>query len=528
MEKNITPGVANDNGRPPHRPQFFRIFLWSMIFYFSLRLLLGAPAQKVEAAKPENTKEIERVLVPFANDYISGNFNAVGLRIDDLTLLKYHDKADRHSPQIRLLAHATPDDKGFSEFVEFGLIADNIDVPTNATRWNIEKKSDRAITLSTTNKAGIKFTRELSIDERFGLSVRDTIANNSNAGFTFHPYARIVASHSPAQDSSAHTGFVGVFDDKFMDKSYSKLKGKALPEIRAKSGWFGLSSAYFLAAVSLGSNTESGAVNVRELRNNEFGARQFQADFVAPRRTLAPRETATVEWGGFLGAKEAAALAHYETAINAPRLGLAIDYGFFYFLSRPFTALLTWLNNLTGNFGVAIIILTIFIRILLFPIAQKSFRSMEAMKRVQPEMKRIQTMYASDKQRMSFEMAALFKKHKINPLSGCLPLLLQLPVFIALYQTLIVSIEMRHAPFMFWITDLSAHDPYFVLPILMGATMWFQMQMTPQATPDPNMAKVMKWLPLIFTFMFATLPSGLVLYWTVNNILSIAQQKFIK
>ncbi|MDE6224057.1 MAG: membrane protein insertase YidC, partial [Alphaproteobacteria bacterium] len=338
------------------------------------------------------------------------------------------------------------------------------------------------------------------------------------------------------------------------EHTYNKISKEKTAEFSSKNGWLGFGSDYFMT-ILIPNQNNSFTARVLELQESEIPTpqsktnyKQFQADYVRDIITIEHDKSEEITSQIYIGAKVSSIISKYEEKFSIPKFDLVIDYGYFYILSKPFTIILKWLDKLTGNFGLAIILFTIMIRAILFPIAQKSFKSMEKMKKMQPEMKRIQTLYANNKQQMNIELAMLYKKSGVNPLSGCLPLLLQIPVFLALYKSLVISIEMRQAPFFGWIQDLSAPDPTTIfnlfgllpfepwvwlphigiLPAIMGITMYFQQALQPAMSADPTQAKIMKFLPLIFTVMFAGLPSGLILYWTVYNILSIIQQKYIR
>jgi YidC/Oxa1 family membrane protein insertase len=349
--------------------------------------------------------------------------------------------------------------------------------------------------------------------------------------------------------SSAHTGFIGYLGHSLEEHTYRDLMKKGV-ELASEDGWLGFGSDYFMTVMIPAPDGRAFTARALDLprRDTSSPAHQFQADYVGDGVFVPAGGEAEITSRIYIGAKESDAIAKYERELGIPKFDLVIDYGSFYVLAKPFTQMLKFLHRFTGNFGWAIVIFTILIRLLLFPIAQKSFKSMEKMKKLQPEMKRIQAMYANDKGRMNMEMAMLYKSRGVNPLSGCLPILLQLPVFIALYKALVISIEMRHAPFALWVRDLSAPDPTSVfnlfgalpytpwswlpalglLPIIMGITMYAQQAMQPATGMDPAQAKVMKFLPLIFTLLLAGFPSGLVLYWTVSNVFSIIQQRYVR
>lgn len=554
MEKNITPSKQ--------KPSFFKTFIYVFSVLIIFQLIFG----KKEDAKQSinipqtNQKEIERNLIPFKTESLKGNFNSVGLRLDDVTLTKYKQSIDPKSPNIELLKYI--EDKNSDEkssYIEFGFLSNNPDdtniIPTNETKWKVLSKTNNSISLSWTNKNGVNFIRDLSFDENYMLTVKDKIINNSKSAIELFPYARVVYSHNMyAKPTSSHIGFVGFLDKTLEEHTYNKITKEKTAEFSSNNGWLGFGSDYFMT-ILIPEQTKNFTARVLDLSQGEIpqpksdtNYKQFQADYVEDIVTIGTNSSEEITSHIYIGAKVSSIISQYEKQFSIPKFDLVIDYGYFYILSKPFTVILKWFYNLTGNFGIAIIIFTILIRALLFPIAQKSFKSMEKMKKMQPEMKRIQTLYANNKQQMNIELAMLYKKSGVNPLSGCLPLLLQIPVFLALYKSLVISIEMRQAPFFGWIQDLSAPDPTTIfnlfgllpytpwawlphlgiLPIIMGITMYIQQSLQPAMSADPAQAKIMKFLPLIFTIMFAGLPSGLILYWTVNNILSIIQQKFIR
>ncbi len=553
MEKNVTPNMQ--------RPSFFKTFIYVFFVFMLLNILFGKKKEELPTINPITlTKKVEvkRNLIPFETESLRGNFNSVGLRVDDIILKKYKVSLDKDSPNVELLKYVKDDDKNEekSSYVEFGLLqaGDNENFfPTNMTEWNVVSKASNKIVLGWQNSRKVRFIRELSFDENYMLTVRDRIENNSNMDVEFFPYARVVKSQNAyAPISSSHTGFVGYLNNTLEEYRYQKITKPY--EFNSKDGWLGFGSDYFMSVLIPDENNQNFTARVLELGDVSMPSvsksryKQYQADYVRDVVRVAPGKNSEVVTRAYLGAKVAEIISNYETKFSIPKFDLVIDYGYFYILSKPFTKILKWFYDFTGNFGVAIILFTILIRALLFPIAQKSFKSMEKMKKIQPEMKRIQTMYANNKPMMNMQLAMLYKKYGINPLSGCLPMLIQIPVFFALYKSLVISIEMRQAPFIWWIKDLSAPDPTSifnlfgilpftpyawlphigVLPVLMGVTMYIQQKMQPMVSADASQMKMMKYLPFIFVVMFGGLPSGLVLYWTVNNILSIIQQKYIK
>lgn len=555
MEKNITPNKQ--------KPSFFKTFLYVFSVFLILQMLFGKNKTETNSINIPQAKQkiIERNLIPFKTESLKGNFNTIGLRIDDVILTKYKQTLDKDSKNVELLKYIKDDgkDKEQSSYVEFGFLSETPDdntIPNETTKWNIISKSDNSISLSWTNKNGVKFIRDLSFDNNYMLTVNDKIINNSTKDLQLFPYARVVKSHNMlSANSSSHTGFVGFLNGNLEEYTYQKIAKEKNVEFNSKNGWLGFGDDYFMTILVPNQNKENFTARLLELGSSELPTiasksnyKQFQADYVRDAITITKGKSEETSSKIYIGAKVSSIISKYAEEFSIPKFDLVIDYGYFYILSKPFTQILKWFYTLTGNFGIAIILFTVLIRALLFPIAQKSFKSMEKMKKMQPEMKRIQTIYANDKQRMNIELAMLYKKSGVNPLSGCLPLLLQIPVFFALYKSLVISIEMRQAPFFGWINDLSMADPTTIfnlfgllpyqpwgwlphigiLPILMGITMYIQQIMQPAMSTDATQTKIMKFLPVIFTIMFAGLPSGLVLYWTVNNILSIVQQKYIK
>ena len=557
MEKNITPNSQ------VQRPSFWKTFFYVTLFYIILISLFGKKKEELPTINPLTlTKKVEtpRTLIPFETASLKGNFNTTGLRIDDVFLRDYKVSLEKDAKNVELLKYIKDEDKvnDKSSYAEFGLLnagENTNNFPTNMTKWKVVSKTNSSIVLSWTNPQKVKFIRTLSFDDKYMLTVKDKVENNSNIDIEFYPYARIVKAHDMNMPmTSSHTGFVAFLDKNLEEYRYQKILSKKSEEFNSKNGWLGFGSDYFMTILVPEENDKSFTARVLELSDSSIptptknNIKQFQADYVRDIVSVAPSKSAEVVSRIYLGAKEASVISKYEKEFSIPKFDLVIDYGYFYILSKPFTQILKWFYDITGNFGVAIILFTILIRALLFPVAQKSFKSMKKMKALQPEMQNIQKIYAGNKQMMNLQLAMLYKKSGVNPLSGCLPMLIQIPVFFALYKSLVISIEMRQAPFIFWIKDLSVADPTSifnlfgllpftpyswlphlgVLPLLMGLTMYIQQKMQPMVSMDATQAKMMKYLPLIFVIMFSGLPSGLVLYWTVNNILSILQQKYIK
>ncbi len=495
---------------------------------------------------------------------LSGSIARLGGRIDSITLLDYREEADENSPNIVLLQ---PRDSVRPYFADFGWItaAQGIALPQPDTLWDADKSTlapGRPVTLRWDNGAGLKFTRKIDIDENFVFTVTQSVLNTTGAPLALTPYARI-ARFSDATESILpfkplfifQDGALGVFGEDYRDADYEDMRdaydarvenprGGADYHYEATGGWMGLTDKYWLVALIPDQQTPfRGSFEYVPVDGGQ--ADSFQTIYEAEVLTVSPGQAVTLTSHLFTGAKEISLLDAYEESLGADRLDLSVDFGPAWFLSKPMFYVIDFFNRATGNFGVAILLLTICVRVLLFPLANKAYASMSRMRKLQPEMIRLRERFKDDKQRMNSELMRLYKEQKANPVAGCLPLLAQIPVFFALYYMLFVTIEMRHAPFFGWIDDLSAPDPMtfitgfglldwpapeFLLvgiwPLIFGATMWLQMKLNPQPM-EPIQQKIMMALPIIFLFLFARFPAGLVVYWTWNNVLSIGQQWLI-
>lgn len=505
------------------------------------------------ATRDEALKRSKRVAIKTPR--VTGSIALTGGRLDDLTLGdKYRETVKKDSARVHLLQPAgTPD--GY--FVDFGWVpvsgiaADKL--PNDKTVWTAsgdELTPDKPIELRWTNADGVTFIRRYAIDANYMLTVARSVENKSGQPLSLRPYALIRQEKKPKTLGFfiLHEGPVMTHRDQadndgvVFDPDYDDLKdNKTVQTKDSVGGWTGFTSQYWLVALIPNQKDREQLA----FRRNTNGS--FDAFTIGQAVTVAPGATSVSSSRVFAGAKESRTLIGYEKALNIPKFEWAIDYGWFWFFTQPFQRALLWIFDQVGNFGVAILILTIIIKLLFFPLANKSYKSMGAMKKLQPEMMKLRERYKDDKQKMNQELMGLYRKEKVNPAAGCLPIVLQIPVFFALYKVLFVSIEMRHAPFFGWIQDLSAKDPTSVLnlfgllpwdapdagllafvsigvwPIIMGITMWLQQKMNP-APADPTQAKIFMFLPIIFTFMLATFPAGLVIYWAWNNLLSVGQQ----
>jgi len=510
---------------------------------------LPVPAAAAPAA--QTIRPVEAVLaegnrIPIETPALSGSINLVGARIDDITLTKYRQSIDKDAPPVRLFA---PGGTQAAYFASIGWSAQDIAVPGAATMWTANGAKltpETPVTLSWTNGTGQTFRIEYSIDEHYLITARQTIANMGPAAVSASSYALIDRLGKPTdpheQDSiTIHVGPTGYLDGKSVfDTDYDDLEEAPSRTVRYNSaGWLGFTDKYWLAAIVPAKGERVTAAMSSPAANN------YQTLFARDFRQIAPGRQVTTTSRIFAGAKEVSTLQSYENDQGITRLSNAIDWGWFEFFEVPIFKLLDWLFKQVGNFGVAIMMLTLIIRVLMFPIANRQFSSMAQMRLVQPKMKALQERYKDDKPKMQQELMKLYKDEKINPLAGCLPILLQIPIFYALYKVLMLTIEMRHQPFILWIKDLSAPDPLHilnlfgllpftppsilsigVLALILGVTMWLQFRLNPQAT-DPVQQQVFKIMPWLFMFIMAPFAAGLLLYWITNNILSIGQQQWM-
>ncbi|MGB3739917.1 MAG: membrane protein insertase YidC [Pontixanthobacter sp.] len=473
---------------------------------------------------------------------ILGAINPVGARIDDIELKTHRRDVERDSGPIRIFA---PEGTEAQQFAQFGWIGEGVGVPDAQTVWQVQGGTltqDSPTILRHDNGAGQLFTITLSIDEHYMITAEQAVANTGSGAVVLRPYGIINrTSRSASADTwNVHSGPIGNFDAAVQfGPDYDDLaEDPAEGATEGRAEWLGFSDIYWMSALipQAGSNADT---EFRSLGNDIF-----RADMIYQPVTVAPGQQVTRTTRLFAGAKESAVLDLYEAG-GVDKFGKAIDWGWFSMIAWPIWWLLTHLYDLVGNFGVAIILLTCLIRLVLFPIAQKQFASMAAMKAIQPKMKAIQDRFKDDKQKQQQEIMALYKTEKVNPLAGCLPILIQIPIFFALYKTLILAIEMRHQPFALWLRDLSAPDPahilnlFGVLPfevpgllaigplaILLGITMWLTFRMNPTAM-DPIQKQIFSIMPWMLMFVMAPFAAGLLLYWVTNNVLTLAQQKYL-
>ena len=490
-------------------------------------------------SREEAIEENERI--KFENENIKGSISLVGATIDDFTFKKY-TKTLNGNDKIILL-----NPKKFNDgyFIETGWVTNNknIDLPDANTLWILEGNNklspNNPIKLVWSNDQGIKFEKNIKIDNQFLFTVDQKIINNSEKTYNFYPYGQIIRNKAPQVTNFyiLHEGLIGVFDEQLVEQDYEDIKEKKFSNT-TKSGWLGITDKYWITTLIPEKN--------KEFRADFDFKNKFRANFI---------ETNPIEVGAnssdsskikiIIAAKEVDVIDGYAEKSNIDKFDLAIDWGWFYFFTKNFFFAIDYFFKLTGNFGIAIILITVCIRIVFFPLANYSFRSMAKMKVLQPEMTRLKELHKDDKMKLQQETMALYKKEKVNPVSGCLPVFIQIPFFFAIYKVLFVTLEMRHQPFFGWIKDLSERDPTSIFnlfglipwdppsfliigvwPCLMGLSMYIHQKLNP-APPDPIQAKIFMFFPLFLTVILAPFPSGLVIYWTFNNILTMAQQVII-
>ena len=509
----------------------------------------SAPAAAAARA-PEQRVQVQ-------NPRVNGTLNLRGARLDDLTLTDHRETVERNSPPVRLLA---PRGDDHPYFAQWGWTAADgrTRVPDNDTDWTAEGgplAPGSPVTLRWDNGQGQEFRIRLEIDGDYMLTARQAVVNRAAEAIQVLPWARVRRERTPqvAGFFILHEGFVGVLDGRLHEWTYSDARSEAQKrrgpafETESAGGWAGFTDKYWLTSLM----PEDQATRLRTAYRHvsEGGQDRWQVDMAPPAaQTINQGAEGALNTRLFAGAKEVFLLDSYRDRLGILDFDKAVDFGWFYFLTKPFFYVLHFLGVTFGNFGVAILVFTLILKILFFPLANRAYKSMARMKVFAPKMQEIRERYKDDPTKAQAEMMGLYKSEKINPASGCLPILIQIPVFFALYKVLFVTIEMRHAPFFGWIRDLSAPDPtnlfnlFGLLPfdpmqwshflhmpvwaILMGITMYLQFKLNP-TPPDPIQAKIFAWMPLIFTFMLAGFPAGLVIYWTWNNLLSISQQWYI-
>ncbi|MBR0826471.1 membrane protein insertase YidC [Bradyrhizobium manausense] len=495
---------------------------------------------------------------------LTGSISLKGARIDDLALVQYRDTVDPKSPAIILYSPSGTAEPYYAEFGWVAAAGSTVRMPDATTVWQQEGSGELTptspVTLKYDNGEGLTFRRKISVDERYLFTIKDEVTNVGNAPVTLYPFA-LISRHGTPQVSGyyiLHEGLIGYLGDHGLQEyGYKKMDETGRVPFKATNGWLGITDKYWASALLPDTSAQLQASFSSNLSNN---LRKYQTDYLLDPQTIAIGGTGSANARLFAGAKEAGVvginfpftgLGGYNKELGLNHFDLLIDWGWFYFITKPMFLGLDFFYRLFGNFGVSILLVTVIVKLLFFPLANKSYASMAKMKSVQPQLQALKERFPDDKVKQQQEMMEIYRKEKINPVAGCLPVLIQIPVFFSLYKVLFVTIEMRHAPFIGWIKDLSAPDPtnlfnlfgvipfdpttiplfghYLWLgiwPIVMGITMWFQMKLNP-TPPDPTQKIIFDWMPLIFTFMLAGFPAGLVIYWAWNNLLSVIQQSFI-
>ena len=490
--------------------------------------------------------------VPIDTPSLKGSINLRGGRIDDLILKKYRVSVEPDSPNIVLL---NPEGAPNAYFAETGWAPPangEMKVPRANTVWKVEKGDKLAVnspvTLVWDNGQGLIFRRTFAVDEHYMFTVTQEVENRTDKPVTLFPYARVQRTGEPKHTTFyiLHEGLVGVLGGDLQEVTYKDIRkdDDGLIQLDSKGGWLGITDKYW--AVTVVPAKQSETILGRFLYLKRGAGNAYQADFMHKAGLTVPAGgKAGAQTRVFAGAKEVALVDGYEKKYGIDRFELLIDWGWFYFITKPMFWLLHYLYLFLGNYGLAILAATVLIKLVLFPLSNKSYASMAAMKKLQPEMMRLRELYKDDPMQQQKAIMELYRKHQVSPLSGCLPMMVQIPIFFALYKVLFVTIDMRHQPFYGWIRDLSAPDPtniftlfglipwdppsflhIGVLPLIMGLTMWVQMKLNPPP-PDPMQRRLFDLMPIFFTFLLAPFPAGLVLYWTWNNILSFAQQYYI-
>ncbi len=503
----------------------------------SITPTITQPSVEKKLTREESIKKEKRVIIE--NDNLIGSLSLKGALIDDISFKKHKLKVDNNENIIFLNPPET--ENGF--FIETGWtsIGNKIKVPTKETVWSVKGNNvlnaSSPVVLQWNNQEGIIFEKKIELDNKYLFKISQQVKNNSNSSIDLFPYAQMTRNKIPDDIQNfyiQHEGFIGVFDDELKEDDYDDVEDKKIVR-ETNAGWFGITDKYWMTAFV----PESGK-NFKSTLLYENG---FKANYIINKPTTIGKSSIGInELKLFVAAKEVETIDGYAAEQQINKFDLVIDWGWFYFFTKPLFFVIDYLFKISGNFGTAIVLLTIAIRLIFFPLANFSFRSMAKMKAVQPEMMRLKELHKDDKVKLQQEMMALYRKEKINPASGCLPILIQIPFFFAIYKMLFISLEMRHQPFFGWIKDLSDKDPtsifnFFGLipwdppsfliigiwPILMGLSMWVQQKLNP-APADPIQAKIFAFFPLFLTIILASFPSGLVVYWTINNILTIAQQ----
>ena len=478
--------------------------------------------------------------IKIENNNIKGSISLQGAIIDDIIFKNYNISLDSDEKVIFL----NPKDTSKGYYIETGWASNSkekLKLPLDNTIWKVKGNNlltpNSPVVIEWDNNEGLIFTKKIELDDKFLFRITQSVKNTTDKSYEFFPYAQITRNYKPdvIPIYILHEGFIGMFDEELKEEDYKDIEDEKITTNSSK-GWLGITDKYWLTAIV----PEKGKEFKSEFLTTDG---KYKANFIIKRPEMLGSNTSiTNEISAFVAAKEVAVIDNYAEKMGIEKFDLAIDWGWFYFITKPLFFVIEYFFKLTGNFGVAIIILTALVRLAFFPLANYSFRSMAKMKILQPEMVRLKELHKDDKVKLQQDMMALYKREKVNPVSGCLPVLIQIPFFFAVYKMLYVTIEMRQQPFFGWIQDLSARDPTSIFnlfglipwdpptflmigvwPILMGLTMYLQQKLNP-TPPDPMQAKIFMFLPIFLTIILAPFPSGLVVYWTISNVLTIAQQ----
>jgi len=501
---------------------------------------IGESISKDNISREDSLKKTNRILLE--NKKIKGSISLVGATIDDLSFKNY--KVNIKSNDIVQFLNPKETKNGYFAETGWASIGGKIKVPTGKSVWSVVGNKvlsvNNPVTLEWNNGSNLVFRKKIEIDDNYLFKINQEVKNNSSEQVVLYPYAQLTRKNIPEDLKNfyiLHEGFIAVLDEELKEDDYDDIEDKKIVR-EADKGWIGITDKYWMTALI----PEEG----EKFKSTFLYQDAYKANFLLNNpKVIVPSAKVNNEIKIFVAAKEVQTIDAYAEKENIEKLDLIIDWGWFYFFTKPLFFAVDYLFKLTGNFGIAIVLITVMIRLVFFPLASYSFKSMAKMKALQPEMARLKDLHKDDKVKLQQAIMALYKKEQINPASGCLPVLIQIPFFFAIYKMLFISLEMRHQPFFGWIKDLSASDPttifnFFGLlpftppsfliigiwPILMGLTMFVQQKLNPAPT-DPIQAKIFMFFPIFLTVILASFPSGLVVYWTVNNILTIAQQWFI-
>ena len=501
---------------------------------------IGETIVKENISRKDSLKKTNRIFLE--NKKIKGSISLEGATIDDLSFKNY--KVDIKSDEIVQFLNPKETKNGYFAETGWASIGNKIKVPTNKSVWSVVGNKvlsvNNPVTLEWSNGSNLIFRKKIEIDDNYLFKINQEVKNNSSVQIELYPYAQLTRKNIPEDLKGfyiLHEGFIAVLDEELKEDDYDDIEEKKIVR-EADKGWIGITDKYWMTALI----PEAG----EKFKSTFLYQEAYKANFLLNNpKIIAPSASVNNEIKIFVAAKEVQTIDAYAEKENIEKLDLIIDWGWFYFFTKPLFFAVDYLFKLTGNFGIAIVLITIMIRLVFFPLASYSFKSMAKMKALQPEMARLKDLHKDDKVKLQQAIMALYKKEQINPASGCLPVLIQIPFFFAIYKMLFISLEMRHQPFFGWIKDLSASDPTTIFnifgllpftppsfliigiwPILMGLTMFIQQKLNPAPT-DPIQAKIFMFFPIFLTVILASFPSGLVVYWTVNNILTIAQQWFI-